>query len=173
MKRFLTIAVVGVMALGLASTVYANYCSFDAVPAATLLFPFVAYDYEGGFDGQTTQLAITNVSAEAQIVHITVWTDYSVAILDFNIVLTGYDVARMNIRDILGFGLLPTEDAATGRTDNIWQHLLAPTAPYYGSNAGDTPFDDGPYSSHNDLLGSSFTPPYTTLPDPEMAGSTT
>ena len=27
---------------------------------------FVAYDYEGGFDGQTTQFAITNVSAEAQ-----------------------------------------------------------------------------------------------------------
>ncbi len=169
MKRFLTFAVVGVMALGLSSVAYANYCSFDAVPAATLLFPFVAYDYEGGFDGQTTQLAITNVSAEAQIVHITVWTDYSVAILDFNIVLTGYDVARMNIRDILGFGLLPTEDAATGRNDNIWQHLITSSAPFYGNNAGDTPFDDGPYSSHNELLQTTVN--YTNLPDPDPAGT--
>ncbi|HSO22699.1 MAG TPA: hypothetical protein VLT81_07315 [Chondromyces sp.] len=169
MKRFLTIAVVGVMALGLSSVAYANYCSFDAVPSATLLFPFVAYDYEGGFDGQTTQLAITNVSAEAQIVHITVWTDYSVAILDFNIVLTGYDVARMNIRDILGFGLLPTEDDATGRNDNIWQHLISSSAPFYGDNSGGTPFDDGPYSSHNELL--TTTVGYTNLPDPEPAGT--
>jgi hypothetical protein len=120
MKRFLTIALAGALALGLSSVAYANYCSTDVVPAATLLFPFVSYDYEGGFDGQTTQFAITNVSSEAQIVHITVWTDYSIAILDFNLTLTGYDVARMNIRDILGFGLLPTEDAATGRNDNIW-----------------------------------------------------
>ena len=169
MKRFITILAVGVMALGLSSVAYANYCSFDAVPSATLLFPFVAYDYEGGFDGQTTQFAITNVSAEAQIVHITVWSDYSVAILDFNIVLTGYDVARMNIRDILGFGLLPTEDAATGRDDNIWMHLISSSAPYYGDNSGDTPFDDGPYSSHNELL--TTTVGYTNLPDPEPAGT--
>jgi hypothetical protein len=141
MKRFLTIALAGALALGLSSVAYANYCSTDVVPAATLLFPFVSYDYEGGFDGQTTQFAITNVSSEAQIVHITVWTDYSIAILDFNLTLTGYDVARMNIRDILGFGLLPTEDADTGRNDNIWDE----------DNEGGTPFDDGPWSSHNEL----------------------
>jgi hypothetical protein len=158
MKKFLGVLVVGVLALGLTSTAYANYCSFDAVPAATLLFPFVAYDYEGGFDGQTTLFSITNVSSEAQIVHITVWTDYSVAILDFNITLTGYDVARMNIRDILGFGLLPTEDAATGRTDNIWSNL----------NAGPEPFDDGPYSTHNELWSPAIT--INNLPDPEPTG---
>jgi hypothetical protein len=111
------------------------------------------------------------VSSEAQIVHITIWSDYSVAIVDFNIVLTGYDVARMNIRDILGFGLLPTEDADTGRDDNIWQHLISSTAPYYGNNAGDEPFDDGPYSSHNQLLGASPSVNYTNLPDPDPAGT--
>ena len=149
MKRFLTIALAGVLALGLSSVAYANYCSTDAVPAATLLFPFVAYDYDGGTEGQTTQFAITNVSSDAQIVHITVWTDYSVAILDFNLTLTGYDVARMNIRDILGGGYLPTEDPdGTGgmvRNDNIWWDGTGLT------NAGGTPFDDGPYSTHNEL----------------------
>ena len=80
MKRFLTIALVGVVALGLTSTAFANFCSYDAVPAATLLFPFVQLDYENPTSGDATLFAITNVSAEAQIVHITVWTDYSVAI---------------------------------------------------------------------------------------------
>jgi len=169
MKRFITFMAVGVMFLGLSSVAYANYCSFDAVPSATLLFPFVAYDYEGGFDGQTTQFAITNVSSESQIVHITIWSDYSVAILDFNIVLTGYDVARMNIRDILGFGLLPTDDAATGRNDTIWMQTVSPASPYFGSNAGDEPFDDGPYSSHNELLTTSVG--YTNLPDPQPFGN--
>ena len=41
MKRFLTYALAVVMALGLTSAVYANICATDAVPAATLLFPFV------------------------------------------------------------------------------------------------------------------------------------
>ena len=34
MKRFLTMAVAGVLALGLSSVAYASYCAFDAVPAS-------------------------------------------------------------------------------------------------------------------------------------------
>ncbi len=140
MKRFLTLAVVGVLALGLASTAYANYCANDVVPAATLLFPFVQYDYVAGAagnNGATTLFAITNVSSQAQIVHITLWTDYSIAILDFNIVLTGYDVQTINIRDILRDGILPYE----GTGANIWEE----------DNDGDTPADLGPFSSNNQL----------------------
>jgi hypothetical protein len=137
MKRFLTLAVVGVLALGLTSTAYANLCSSDVVPAATLLFPFVAYDYDGGATGQNTLFAITNVSSAAQIVHITVWTDYSIAILDFNIVLTGYDVQTIKISDILGNGMLPYE----GTGANIWEI----------NNEGESPEDLGPFSSNNQL----------------------
>ncbi len=142
MKRFLTLAVVGVMALGLASTAYANLCSYDTVPAATLLFPFVIYDYENAENGETTMFAITNVSSEAQIVHVTLWTDFSVAILDFNLVLTGYDVQTMNIRDLLRDGILPSE--ANGA--NIWE------AENWGVGIpAPMPFDDGPYSTFNEL----------------------
>ena len=66
MKRFLTFALVGVLALGLTSTAYATYCANDVVPASTLLFPFVQYDYEAGLAGDTgatTLFAITNVSS--------------------------------------------------------------------------------------------------------------
>jgi len=134
MKKFLTLALIGAVALGISSVVYANVCAFDAVPAATLLFPFVEYDYAGGGAGGTTLFSITNVSSEAQVVHVTLWTDYSVAILDFNILLTGYDVQTLNIRDILANGDLPI------------------TGPNY-SNVGDEPNSDGPVSETNTLNG--------------------
>ena len=153
MKRFLTVALMGVLALGLSSAVFANVCAFDAVPAATLLFPFVPYDYDGGTEGQTTLFSITNVSDEAQIVHVTIWTDYSVAILDFNVLLTGYDVITMNIRDIMGSGILP--GPLTG--DTIWEY----------NNDGASPFDDGPVSSINELYNPNLSYMNGLLPDPE------
>jgi hypothetical protein len=141
-------ALAGVLALGLGSAAFAVECALDAVPASTLLFPFVSYDYDQGLidnDGQTTLFAITNVSSDAQIVHITLWTDFSIAILDFNLTLTGYDVQTINIRDILRDGVLPSDD--TGANE-WWNGLVAAE-----SNAGPPPFDDGPYSTFNELHG--------------------
>ncbi len=161
MKRFLTMALAGVLALGLGSAAYAVECALDVVPASTLLFPFVEYDYEQGAidnSGQTTLFAITNVSSDAQIVHITLWTDYSIAILDFNLTLTGYDVQTINIRDILRDGILPSDDTGA----NEWWDGVAPT------NAGPSPFDDGPYSTFNELWGGTLGPYFTAngLADP-------
>jgi len=107
MKKFLTFTLVAALVVGATSVVYANVCAFDAVPAATLLFPFVVFDYNNPVDGSTTLFAITNVSADAQIVHVTVWSDISISVLDFNVVLSGYDVQTMNIRDIMYLGDLP------------------------------------------------------------------
>jgi hypothetical protein len=153
-------ALAGVLALGIGSAAFAVECALDAVPASTLLFPFVNYDYEQGMvdnSGQTTLFAITNVSNEAQIVHITVWTDYSIAILDFNLTLTGYDVQTINIRDILRDGVLPSDD--TGANE-WWDGVSDPP----GSNAGGTPFDDGPYSSFNELHSGALDAYFTAFP---------
>ena len=141
MKKFLSVALAGVLVLGLSSVVYANICAFDPVPAATLLFPFVAFDYNNPIDGTTTLFAITNVSNEAQIVHVTLWTDYSLAVLDFNIVLSGYDVQTLNIRDILIGGQLPV----TGTSGSL---IIA----------GPEPSDDGP-------VAIDFVPPGLQQPD--------
>jgi hypothetical protein len=92
----------------------------------------VQYDYDN--PSTNTLFAITNVSSEAQVVHVTLWTDYSVAILDFNILLTGYDVQTMTIRDILRDGALP-----------VTYHTM--------NNGGPTPNDDGPVSGTNILNG--------------------
>jgi hypothetical protein len=175
MKRFLTYALAVVMALGLTSTVYANICATDAEPAATLLFPFVQYDYEGGVNGENTLFAITNVSSDAAIVHITVWTDYSIAILDFNLTMTGYDVQTLSIRDILANGVLPHDTDIGGNANEWWDGTDEdddPPGP--GSNAGGTPFAAGPFSPYNELwlgaLDVYFSPSNSGLPAPEAAG---
>ena len=137
MKRFVTLALVGALVLGASSMVYANVCAFDAVPAATILFPFVSLDYNAPLTGTSTTFSITNVSAEAQVVHVTVWTDFSAAILDFNIILTGYDVISMNIRDIFINGQLPVTR-------------------YEAHNGSEGVSDNGPVSSGNTTSGASW-----------------
>ena len=110
MIRIVTVAVISALVLGLSGTAHANVCAVDDVPAATLLFPFVVFDfdaYHAGIKGQDTIFSITNMSAEAQIVHVTIWTDFGAPILDFNILLTGYDVVSMKPSIIFGAGQLP------------------------------------------------------------------
>jgi hypothetical protein len=131
MKKFLTMALVGAVMLGAGSFAYANVCAFDNAPSATLLYPFVAYNYTDGANGVNTLFSVTNTSSEAQIVHVTVWTDFSIAILDFNILLTGYDIQAMDIRTILANGQLPvTTVGGHTQTEGI--------------------VDDGPISSANE-----------------------
>ena len=130
MKKYLTMALVGAVMLGAGSVAFANVCAFDAAPAATLLYPFVAYNYSEGASGVNTLFSVTNTSSEAQIVHVTLWTDFSVAILDFNILLTGYDVQTMDIRTILANGQLPVTTIGNHTDD-------------------EGIFDDGPVSSAN------------------------
>jgi hypothetical protein len=103
----MTLALASVLVLGVGSVAYANICAFDPVPAATLLFPFAAYNYELGADGVNTLFAITNVSSDAQVAHITVWTDYSVAVVDWSVLLTGYDVYTWDFRSVFRDGHIP------------------------------------------------------------------
>jgi hypothetical protein len=118
MKKFLTIAVAGVLLLAGGSVAYANICAFDPVPAATLLFPFAAYNYDEGVEGVNTLFSITNVSSDAQIVHVTLWTDYSVPVIDWNVLLTGYDVYTFDVRSILKDGMIPPSFIRTAGVDD-------------------------------------------------------
>ena len=114
MRRMSGISVSIVLVLGVSTGVWAEICAFDAGPAATLLFPYVVLDYNDPFTGLTTILTITNVVPSAQIVRVTLWTDLHEPILDFNIVLSGYDQQAINIRDVLVYGQLPVTGTAAG-----------------------------------------------------------
>lgn len=119
MRKALTITLVATLALFAGSAAYANWCARDVVPASTLLVPYAVQDMTGQYtpspDGYTTILTVTNVSKDAQIIHITVWSADSNACLDFNEVLTGYDVWQIFFRDMLAgnFGLFDTSMSST------------------------------------------------------------
>jgi len=118
MKKILVL--VAVLAL-FSGAAYANYCARDVVPAATLMVPYIAVGMTGAApnpNGATTLFAITNVSREAQIVHVTVWDAESNPEVDFDVILSGYDVWTINWRDFLNgrFDLFDTSRTAFGNT---------------------------------------------------------
>jgi len=103
---------------------YANFCARDYVPAATLLVPYAVVDLDAtnqpDSNGYTTTLTVTNVSRVAQLIHVTVWDARSNPIVDFDEVLSGYDVWSINFRDLLNgrFDYFDTGTSRVGFFDN-------------------------------------------------------
>src|SRR4051812_13437672 len=89
-------------------------CDIIIAPAATLLLPYFEIDLDNNA-GQTTLFTITNVSRYSQIAHVTLWTDFGVPVLDFNIFLTGYEVQAINLKEILTTGTVASSKG-TGPT---------------------------------------------------------
>src|SRR5882757_461962 len=102
--------------LGCGAPAGAVICTLDAVPAATLLLPYFEVDLNNP-NGLTTLFSVNNASATAALVHVVIWSDLSVPVLDFNIYLTGYDVQSVNLRDIIVNGVLP-QTASAGQDPN-------------------------------------------------------
>jgi hypothetical protein len=100
--------VVGLLALG--GSAFAELCTVDAVPAATLLVPYFEVDLDA-VNGTTTLFSINNASAAPTIAHVIFWTDWSYPTIDFDIYLTGYDVVTVNVRDVFNGNIPLTSDA--------------------------------------------------------------
>jgi len=92
--------------LAMGGRAFAEICTIDDVPAATLLLPYFEVDLNSQ-NGVQTLFSINNASAAAAVAHVTVWTDQSIPTLDFDVYLTGYDVQTINLYDIFHFGNLP------------------------------------------------------------------
>jgi len=115
-KTALSLALMGLLALG--GQAVATICTIDAVPAATLLLPYFEVDLNNP-NGLTTLFSVNNASAVEVLVHVVIWSDLSVPVLDFNIYLTGYDVQSVNLRDIIVNGNMPqtaTDSQPNGST---------------------------------------------------------
>src|SRR5947209_5161430 len=130
----------------------ADSCDIGVTPAATLLLPY--FDVETSTSvpagtGSTTLFTITNTSRYPQIAHVTVWTDWSFPVLDFNIFLTGYDVQGINLFDVIVRGLIvPVTPPGTSIT-------TVPGSPQpAGSTTGATPLSNT--SNPNFILSGSF-----------------
>lgn len=88
-------------------------CRVSVRPAATLLVPWFGVDLAAK-DGLTTFVSITNTDSRPHLVSVTLWTDWAVPTLTFNMYLTGFDVQALDLRDILKKGVLP----ATGISES-------------------------------------------------------
>ena len=108
-KTFVSLLLLGLVAMG--GQAFAVVGANDSVPAATLLLPYFEVDLNNS-NGVTTLFSVNNASAAPALAHVTIWTDMSVPILDFDVYLTGYDVQSFNLRDILVDGILPQTGAA-------------------------------------------------------------
>jgi hypothetical protein len=87
-------------------------------PSATLLLPYFEVDLANP-NGFTTQFTVNNASALASLAHVVIWSDLGVPVLTFDVYLTGYDVQRIDMRDVLA-GILPqTASAGQDPTDVI------------------------------------------------------
>jgi hypothetical protein len=57
--------------------------------------------------GVDTLFSINNASAAPTLAHVSIWTDWSQPVLDFDIFLTGYDVQSISLYNVLVNGNLP------------------------------------------------------------------
>jgi hypothetical protein len=114
----------------------------DVAPAASLLLPTFVVDVSDGAcatgSGVTTLFALGNASASAALAHVTVWTDVSVPVLDFDVYLTGFDIQTINLRDVFCNGLLPATNRIVSNQGPISQSINFP-----GCNNTSTP-GEGP-----------------------------
>jgi hypothetical protein len=104
------------IAVGPTTTNNDDSCDIGTAPAATLLLPYFEVDVNPTVQGQTTLFTITNVTRFPQIAHVTVWTDWSFPVLDFNIFLTGYDVQPINLYDVIVRGIVAPPSGTTSAT---------------------------------------------------------
>ena len=78
-------------------------CDISTAPAATVLVPYFEVDIANP-DPTTavnTLWTLVNTSPYPQIAHVTIWTDWSFPVIDFNIFLTGYDVQGVSMYTLL------------------------------------------------------------------------
>ena len=110
MKRNLAFGLALAGLLGMAGQAHAVIGTIDNVPAATLLLPYFEVAVNDG--GINTLFSINNASATAILAHVTVWSDQSIPVLDFDVYLTGFDVVTINLNEVLVWGKLPVTASA-------------------------------------------------------------
>ena len=112
-------------------------CDIGTAPAATLLLPYFEVDVNAPITtAQTTLFTVTNTSRLPQIAHVTLWTDWSFPVLDFNIFLTGYDVQAINLYDIIVRGVIAPTTGTSNRTTPGTRSALNTANPNFLTGTG-------------------------------------
>jgi hypothetical protein len=123
-KTFLTcVAVVALLAI--ASGAGAITCTIDQRPAATLLIPYfqATFNPDGtvlntGTTALDTLVTIGNASSAPMLAHVSVWSERTELVLDFNIALTGFDIQSFSVAQVLR-GFLPVTPVNQGHVPEV------------------------------------------------------
>lgn len=110
-KRMLCLAIAMLPVLG--GSAAAEICTIDAVPASTLLVPYFEVDLANPA-GITTLFSVNSVATTPVVAHVTLWTDWSIPTLDFDVYLAAFEVQTFNLRDVFTTGRLPDSQPAPG-----------------------------------------------------------
>jgi hypothetical protein len=95
------------------------HCAVDQVPAATLLVPYFEVHLDDP-QAQNTIFWATNTSSAATVAHVTLWTDWGIPVLTYDVYLTGHDVQSIALRDVIVDGFMAqTASDAQDPTDVI------------------------------------------------------
>lgn len=156
-RTVLLVALASLLALGGQS--FAELCTIDAVPAATLLLPYfeVSLNSIPGVDevqatrDVNTFFSVNNASAAPTVAHVVLWGDWSLPSIDFDIFLTGYDVETVGLGDVFNLGNLPITAHATNDPDD----MISP----HGRELDDPANQSGPFP------GNSENPDWDSFPD--------
>lgn len=118
---------VAVWALQLAGTAHAVIGAADHVPAATLLLPYFEVSPtanladrlpQGIFEGLNTIAQIRNASVQPVLARVTLWTDYGIPTLGFDVYLNGRDSQDLDLR-LLFAGVLPVTGTGISQSNNV------------------------------------------------------
>ena len=83
----------------------------DDVPGATLLIPHLEVDLDAcAGNGITTEVTVSNTGSADAFAHVTLWTDLSVPVFNFNVYLAPGSTETLDLRGLLCQGSLPQTD---------------------------------------------------------------
>lgn len=93
-------------------------CTIDAVPSSTLLLPHFEVDLSNE-SLINTLFSIDNTTATAVLVHVVIYSDLAVPVLNFDVYLTGYDIQTIDMASVLNGNLPQTASAGQDPHDTI------------------------------------------------------
>jgi hypothetical protein len=102
-------------------------CDIDVQPAATLLIPYFEVTLANPIPGSTL-VAVTNAQPATRIAHVTLWTDYAIPTVNFDVVLAANDVQTFDVVNIFTKDqiLTATAPGCTGTLQPGILHYYAP-----------------------------------------------
>ncbi len=107
----------------LAAQIPAGDCLIGPQTAASLLFPYFEVDKDNP-GGMTTLIAISNADSTPTLARVVLWTDWGNPVLAFDLYLGAFDIAPINLRDVMN-GVLP----ATSVTTSGYPYCASPPFP--------------------------------------------